>query len=184
VRKADVILGILVVVALVATAVAGLSGDRWTGERTLSFAESSQPLPPSELVPASGAGASFNWTVPDNATSANLTVMLYYSGQAFRGGTAIVSLRLTTPDGQSVPTVTRSWIIPQGATSGEMTVDVGAVWDEAPETFRDTTDEGHQRAWSRPLELVVVVERPSDVPLATYGFEASVTGTLSVFASA
>ena len=183
VRKGDIVLGIVVVLALAATAVAALSGDRWTGERTLTFAEHSGTLPPSDLLPASGSGARFNWTLPDNATSANLTLALYFEGQSFRGGQAIVSIRVTTPDGMSQPPVTRSWTLAQGATSSEMMVDLGVRWDDVPASLRDTTDEGHTHSWARPLEVVVVVERPSDVPLASYDFEASVTGSITVFAA-
>lgn len=183
-RKADVVLTVLAVVALVATAVAGLSGDRWTGERTYRFESQSVLLPPSELSPAGGAGARFNWTVPDNSTSANLTVSLYYSGQAFRGGNAIVSIRVTTPDGRDQPPVTQSWVIPQGSTSEEMTLNASAMWDQVPETLRDTSDEGHGRMWTKPLQVLVTVEEPSDVPLANYGFTASVTGSLDVYRAA
>lgn len=183
-RKADVVLAVLAVVALAATAVAGVSGDRWTGERTYRFESRQTLLPPSELSPAGGAGARFNWTVPDNATSADLNVTLYYSGQAFRGGNAIVSVRVTTPDGRNHPPVTQSWAIPQGATSGEMALNTSAVWDHMPETLRDTSAEGHGRVWTKPLQVFVTVEEPSDVPLANYGFTATVTGSLNVYRAA
>jgi hypothetical protein len=183
-RKADIVLAVLAAAAVVATAVAELSGDRWTEERTLRFTSQAQPLSPSALAPAGGAGASFNWTVPDNATSANLTVSLYFEGQALRGGSATVSVRVTTPSGDSEPPVTQAWVIPQGATSLEMTLNATAMWDEMPASFRDTTAAGHGRSWSRPLVVAIVVERPSDLPLAQYGFTAQVSGTVSVFADA
>lgn len=183
-RKADVVLAVLIVAAVVATAVAGLSGDRWTHERTLHFTSAPQALPPSALVAASGAGAHFNWTVPDNATSANLTVSLYFEGQALRGGSATVSVRITRPDGDGEPPVVVSWAIPQGATSAETTVNASAMWDTMPDSFRDTTGEGHGRTWSRPLEVAVLVERPGDLPLAQYAFTAQVSGTVAVFAQA
>jgi hypothetical protein len=184
VRKADVVLAILAVVALAATAVAGLSGDRWTGERTLRFATHDVALAPSPLEDVGGAGASFNWTVPDNATAANLTISLYFQGQAFRGGSATVSVRIVAPTGENEPPVTQSWVIPQGATSGEMSLTAFSMWDEAPESFRDTTSEGHGRSWSRPLEVLLTIGAPSDVPLAQYSFTAQVSGTVSVFAQA
>ena len=184
VRKSDVVLAILAVLAVAATAVGGLSGDRWTGERTLRFASHSQSLPPSELAPAGGGGASFNWTLPANATSANLTVSLYYNGQAVRGGSATVTVRVTPPTGKGDPPVTTSWTIAQGATSAETTLTVESTWDEMPSKLRDTTDQGHSRAWTEPLEVVVTVEPPSDLPLAQYSFTAQVSGPVTVFAKA
>lgn len=183
-RKADVVLAVLVVLAVVATAVGGLGGDRWTNERTLRFASHAETLPPSALEPAGGAGASFNWTMPDNATSANLTVSLYFTGQAVRGGSATVTVRITAPTGKGEPPVTSSWTIPQGATSGETTLTVEAFWDEMPAELRDTTDEGHGRTWPEPLEVLVLVERPADLPLAQYAFTAQASGTIRVFAQA
>ena len=183
-RKADVVLAVLVVLAVAATAVGGLSGDRWTQERTLHFASHAQPLAPSGLEPAGGAGARFNWTLPDNATSANLTVSLYFSGQAVRGGSATVSVRVTAPTGEGQPPVTSSWTIAQGATGAETTLMVNATWAWMPGTMRDTTDEGHARVWDRPLEVLVLVEPPSDLPLAQYSFTAQVSGTVLAFAKA
>jgi hypothetical protein len=182
-RKADVGLAVLVVLAVAATAVGGLSGDRWTGERTLHFASHEQPLAPSALESV-GAGAHFNWTLPDNATAANLTVSLYFDGQAMRGGSATVSVRITAPTGEGEPPVTLAWAIPQGATTAETTVTAASWWAEAPAALRDTTDEGHARAWSEPLKVVVTVEPPSDLPLAQYSFTAQVSGTVTVFAKA
>jgi hypothetical protein len=183
VRKADIVLAVLVVAAVVATAVGGLSGDRWTDERTLRFATHEEPLSVLGPQPAGGAGARFEWPLPANATAANLTFELAFSGQAFSGGSATVSVRITTPDGRSQPPVTRSWTIPQGATSAATTVNATVAWDEAPESFRDTTDEGHARLWTRPLVVVVVVERPADVALGQYAFTATASGTLFVFAA-
>ena len=136
------------------------------------------------VSPAGGAGARFNWTVPDNATSANLTLTLYYSGQAFRGGNAIVSVRITTPDGNNAPPLTQSWAIPQGSTGEEMTLNASAVWARLPETLRDTSADGHARIWAKPLVVWVTVEQPSDVPLANYDFTATVSGFLTVFRTA
>jgi hypothetical protein len=182
-RKADIVLAVLAVAAVAATAVGGFSGDRWTGERTLHFTSHDEGLAEQGPSPATGAGARFNWTMPDNATSANLTVDLSFSGQAIRGGSATVSVRITTPDGESHP-VTASWAIPQGATTAEKTVTANVTWDVLPTTLRDTTDSGHARPWTRPLEVVVVVERPADVPLAQYAFTATASGSVAVFVAA
>ncbi len=173
-----VVLGVLVALAVM---VGGLSGDRWTDERTVSFATSTSALQPSDLDSADGAGASFNWTMPRNATSADVVVHLYYTGQAVRGGTATVSLRFTTPDGKPLPPVTRAWAIPQGATTAETEVNATAVWAEVPHTLRDTTSSTHGVWWLQPLVLQVTVGPPSDVPLASYSFQASATGTVDTY---
>ena len=183
-RKADVVLAVLVVLAVVATAVGGLSGDRWTDERTLHFASHQETLAAQGPSPAGGAGARFNWTAADNATSANLTVSLAFTGQALRGGTATVSIRVTSPDGHAQPPIVHSWAIEQGATSGTTTLNVSASWANQPDTLRDTTDDGHAFVWSQPLVVAIVVERPADLPLAQFAFTASVSGTLTTFAAA
>ncbi|HUR24971.1 MAG TPA: hypothetical protein VM327_03025 [Candidatus Thermoplasmatota archaeon] len=183
-RKADLVLASLVVLALAATAVGGLSGDRWTGERTLTFTSHSEDLPASETMAAGPGGARFNWTLPDNATEANLTVSLHFSGQALRGGSATVSVRVTAPTGNGQPPATSSWTIPQGATEADTTLTVEAAWARTPGRLRDTTARGHGLTWTMPLEVVVLVEQPSDLPLAQYAFTAQVSGTVTVFAKA
>jgi hypothetical protein len=184
-RKADLVLALLVVLAVVATVVAGLRGDSWTDERTLKFASHSQELAAQGPSPAGGAGASFNWTLPDNATAANLTVKVIFSGQAVRGGTATVSVRLVLPDGTSPAPITKPMPIGQGATSGDLTLNTEAMWDETPDHLRDTTDAGHSHTWSSPLRVSVTVEAPpGDLPAARYGFTAQVSGTLDVFRAA
>jgi hypothetical protein len=183
-RKADLVLAILVVAAVAATAVGGLSGDRWTDERTLRFSSQEEALPSQGSMPAGGAGARFNWTVPDNATAANLTLSLTSSGQAIRGGTATVSVRVVTPDGKSQPPVTQSWTIAQGSTSGQTVVNVTVAWAETPDRLRDTTDQGHSLAWDRPLEVLVTVDRPADLPLAQFTTAATASGTLTVYRAA
>lgn len=181
VRKADLVLAILVVAAVAATAVGGLSGDRWTDERTLRFSSHEEALPSQGPTPAGGAGARFNWTVPDNATAANLTIALTFSGQSIRGGTATVSVRVTTPDGKGQPPVTQSWTIAQGSTSGQTVVNVTAMWAPSPTKLRDTTDQGHSLVWDQPLEVLVTVDRPADLPLAQFAATATASGTLLVF---
>lgn len=183
VRKSDVVVAVLAVLAVVATAVGGLSGDRWTDERTLRFASHEQPLPPVG-APATSGGGLLNWTVPDNATSANVTVTVAFSGQAVRGGTATVSLRLTAPDGTVQPPVTAAFPIPQGATSAQVVLNASAFWDSQPNALRDTTSGGHARPWDRPLEALVVVQPPSDLPVARYSFTASGTGTVAYYTAA
>jgi hypothetical protein len=183
VRKSDAVVAALAVLAVVATAVGGLSGDRWTEERTLRFAGHQQPLPPAGASAGPGGGL-LNWTVPDNATSANVTVTVDFSGQAVRGGTATVSLRLTAPDGTPQPPATKAFPIPQGATSAQVVLNASAVWDSQPNHLRDTRSGGHTRSWDRPLQALVIVQAPSDLPVARYSFTASGTGTVSFYTMA
>jgi hypothetical protein len=183
VRKSDVVLAVLALLALAATAVGGLSGDRWTDERTLRFAAHTAPLPPAG-APASAGGGLLNWTVPHNATSANLTVTVAFSGQAVRGGTATVSLRITAPDGTAEPPVTQAWAIPQGATSAQVVVNASSAWTLMPTTLRDTQSGGHALEWSQPLQVLVVVQPPNDLPVARYSFTASGVGTVAYYTAA
>lgn len=184
-RKADAVLTALALVAVAATAAGAWRGASWTDERTLHFASHAEPLAAGAPTPATGAGAFFNWTVPDNSTAANLTVKVTFTGQALRGGVATVSLRLATPDGASQPPATKPLPIGQGATSAGLTVPLNATWEAMPSELRDTTDLGHGRSWPHALSLSVTVEAPpGDLPLARYGFQASVEGTVLVYKQA
>jgi hypothetical protein len=183
VRKSDVAVAALAVLAAAATAVGGLSGDRWTEERTLRFAEHAQPLPPAG-APAGPGGGLLDWTVPENATSASVDVTVAFSGQAARGGAATVTLRVTAPDGTVRPDVTRAFPIPQGATSAQVALNASVEWAQAPGDLRDTRSGGHALQWTRPLEVLVLVQGPSDLPVARYSYTASGTGTVAYYAAA
>jgi hypothetical protein len=180
VRKADAALAVLLLLAAAATAVGGLSGDRWTDERTLHFAARAAPLPPAGAQAGAGGGL-LNWTVPDNATSATLAVTVDFSGQAVRGGMATVSVRVTAPDGSVQPPVTAAFPIPQGATSAQVVLNASAAWDERPATLRDTQSSGHAQHWTAPLQALVVVQAPSDLPMARYSFTATGSGSVSYY---
>ena len=182
-RQADIVILVLAVLAATATLVGALSGDRWTDERTVRFATQQQPLQPADLQAAGGAGATFNWTLPANATSADVIVNLYFQGQAVRGGPATVTLRFTGPDGKAQAPITSSWAIPQGATSAETQVNATAVWHDVPSTHRDTTSGAAGVWWSEPLVLQVTIQPPPDLPLATYGFQAGATGQVTTYSA-
>lgn len=182
-RQADIVILVLGVLAATATLVGALSGDRWTDERTVRFTTSASALEPGGLAPANGAGTTFNWTVPANATSASVVARLYFQGQAVTGGSATVSLRFTGPDGKAQPPITSSWAIPQGATSAETQVNATATWLEVPAAHRDTTSSAAGRRWAEPLRLQVLVDKPSDVPLSSYAFTAGVTGEVTSYAA-
>lgn len=182
-RKADVVLIVLGVLAVWATLAGALAGDRWTDERTVRFATMEVPLGSMGPEPADGAGARLDWTVPPNATAANFVVLLTFQGQAIQGGTAVVSLRVTTPDGHAQPPVVHTWTIPQGATGASLELNATAQWFDVPGTLRDTTSSSHGVAWNRPLEILVVVEAPGDLPVATYSFEAGASAAVTTYAA-
>jgi hypothetical protein len=175
---------VLGVAALAATAAGALGGDRWTDERTVRFATAQQDLAAAGPLPAGGAGATFNWTMPANATAASFNVTLAFSGQALQGGSATVSVRATGPDGRDHPATTRSWTIPQGASSASLELNLTVAWADVPATLRDTDSGSHGLAWSQPLRLHVVVEAPSDLPVASYGFTAAASGRLTTYSAA
>lgn len=183
-RKADIVLIVLAVLAVWATLAGALGGDRWTDERTVRFTTSEAPLGPVGPASADGGGARLNWTLPANATSAELVVLVTFEGQAVRGGMATVTLRITGPDGKALPAVTQAWAIPQGATTASVELNTTALWREVPETLRDTTSSTHGVTWTRPLELLVLVEPPADVPLASYSFSAGARATATTYAAA
>lgn len=183
-RQADIGILVLAVLAATATLVGALSGDRWTDERTVRFATAQAQLQPTDLAAAGGGGASFNWTLPANATAASVVVSLYFDGQAIRGGSATVTLRFTAPDGEALPPLTSAWPIPQGSTSAQTQVNATATWHDVPRTRRDTTSSASGVAWDQPLALHVSVQAPPDVPLASYSFTAGVTGQATTYRAA
>ena len=180
-RQADIVIVVLAVLAGTATLVGAMSGDRWTDERLVRFETGAQALAPTDLADVGRSGHTFTWELPANASSAAVLVNLYFEGQAVQGGSATVTLRFTGPDGEVQAPITSTWAIPQGATSAETQVNGTAAWIEVPRTQRDTTSSAHGVAWDAPLQLQVVVQPPSDLPLATYGFTAGVTGQVTTY---
>lgn len=181
-RKADIVILVLAVLAATATLVGALSGDRWTDERVVRFEwRTDTPLAAQgpDAVPASGLR--YNWTAPANSTAATFTVDLAFSGQAVRGGTATVSLRVTSPDGTVHPPVTQAWAIGQGSTSAQTQVNATIEWARVPGAQRDTTSNAHGLQWDRPIEIQITVQPPSDVPLASYSFEATAAGVMTTY---
>lgn len=182
-RKVDVVLVALGVVAAVATTVAVAKSGDWTGERTYTFAEGVVPFAEQGPTPAASAPARFEVPAAANATGATVDVLVAYSGQAVQGGMAVIRVAGVAPDGTNLQPLTKTMAIGQGNTAGEVAFTFNATWAEAPETVRDTqTPDGY--SWEMPLVLSVTVERPSDLPAATYAFTASVSGTFDAFVAA
>lgn len=172
--------------AVVVAAVIGMAGSaRWTGEHRVSFTTTESDLVAQGPLDAGGAGAVFEWLVPANATEAELQVAVVFSGQAVQGGSSTVSVRVTAPDGRTMPDTVAAMAIPPGATSAALVLSVPAHWLDVPEPVRDTG--GAQPAgthWMQPLRVLVVASQPSDLPVASYGFEASIVGTITTYMAA
>jgi hypothetical protein len=183
VRKVDVVLVALGVVAAVATSVAFAKSDGWTDERTYTFSEGFVPFAAQGPTPAASAPARFEVPAAANATGATVDVLVAYSGQAIQGGTAVIRVSGVAPDGTNLPPLTKTLAIGQGNTAGEFGFTFNATWAEAPGTVRDTQEPAGY-SWGMPLVLTVTVERPSDLPAATYAFTASVSGTFDAFVAA
>lgn len=182
VRKVDVVLVALGVVVAVATAVGVAKSDDWTGERTYTFTATEVALPAQGPVPAGSAPARFEWPAPANATGATLEVRVSATGQAVRGGVAIIRVGGVAPDGTNLPPETHTMAIGQGSTANDIGFSYNVTWAEAPDRVRDTQVPG-ARAWDGPLVVTVTVERPSDLPAATYSFTAAANGTFAAYAS-
>lgn len=181
-RKVDVLLVALGVVAAVATTVAIAKSDDWTGERTYTVRATDVALAAQGPVPAGSAPARFEWPAAANATSATLAVEVAFTGQAVRGGVAVVRIGGVAPDGTNLAPVTFHLPIGQGATASGATIPFNATWAEVPGKVRDTrVPDGVQ--WGKPLVVTVTVEQPSDLPAATYAFTASASGAFAAYAA-
>lgn len=180
--KAIVVVAGLAVAALLVTALGVAKSDDWSGERTYRFDATMQDLASQGPLAAGAAPAKFTWEAPSNATAANYTIVVAFSGQAVQGGSAVVRAKATAPDGQTTST-TGTLAIPQGATSGELTLQLTFVWHDLPGKVRDTR-QPDGLDWEAPLALEVTVERPSDLPVANYAFTATASGVASSFVGA
>lgn len=180
--KAIVVVAGLVVAALLVTALGVAKSDDWTGERTYRFDTTLQELQSQGPLAAGAAPAKFTWEAPSNATAVNYTIVVAFSGQAVQGGSAVVRAKATAPDGQTTSS-TGTLAIPQGATSSDLTMQLALIWHEVPGLVRDTR-QPDGLDWGAPLALEVTVERPADLPVATYVFTATASGVAAVFAGA
>lgn len=185
VQRVDVVLVLLAAVAVFATAAGALSSDKLSGEHMVRYDAVTGDLAAQGPANAGGSGARFNWTVPDNATSARLNVTVSFTGQSVQGGSSTVTVRVTMPDGRPSSSTT-SLQIPAGSSSPvSVTLDVPVSWAPFPSDVREGKDGGAATLhWPMPLEIVVVASRPSDVPLANYMFMATAAGTVESYRAA
>lgn len=184
VERFDIGLAILGVVAIIVISVAFASGSSWADEHQVTYGATSAELASQGPFNARGAGANFNWSVPDNSTSATFQVTVTFTGQAIQGGIATVTARLQMPDGHYAHDVTAPLTIGQGATSVTATFNITGTWAKIPESSRDTGKAiGSPMTWSAPLRLLVSASPPSDLPAATYGFAASASGAVLGYAA-
>lgn len=173
------ILAVLAALALVATGIAVAKSDAWTGERRYTFAATAIALEP-QTMPAGSAPARFEWPAPANATGVQVNATVSFTGQAAQGGSAVIRLRVVAPDGTNMPSITKSLPIGAGQTTASITLEHTVSWAELPAPLRDN----HQPeglAWTGPLQVFVTVDRPGDLPVASYAFTANVSATVMAF---
>lgn len=182
VDPALVIIAVLAVAALVLTGVGVAKSDAWTDERSYRFTAATVDLAAQGPTPASATPARFEWAAPVNATGLRLNATVAFTGQAVQGGSATVRITVIAPDGHALPSVTRALNIGQGATSASLDIGHAVTWADVPSTVRDT-QQPESMAWGKPIVVQVSVDRPSDVPVATYAFTVSVTATATTFAA-
>lgn len=180
-HRRRIAIAVLAALALVVTGIAVAKSDDWTGERRYTFTQTTTDLAP-QTMPAGSAPARFEWPAPANATAMTVNVTVTFSGQAAQGGSAVVRIRVVAPDGTNLPSTTKAMSIGAGQTSASLTLEHAVAWAQAPPDVRDTRPpEGI--AWTGPLQLFITVDRPADLPLASYAFTANVTGTVTSFAA-
>lgn len=178
-RKADAVLLVLAAVVTVVTLAGVVASDSWTDERRFRFEASTQPLEP-QTMPAATAPARFEWPAPDNATAAVLNVTITFAGQAVQGGSATVRVSGTAPDGTPLPVKTVALPVAAGATAATIDIPYNATWLALPDDVTDTREPPATR-WDAPFVLLVSVDSPSDLPVASYAYTASATGAFVVY---
>ena len=172
---------------LLALAVLGLTAgtlaylEASEGNDRIAFTESMVPLGESSSD-VGAAAAELNWTLPANATGAQIGVLVTFTGQAFTGGTATVQAQLRGPDGAEGPIERFAFPIGQGATSGQANFTLELRWLGVPHnTTGDLDGFDRSREWSEPLTLVILVQEPGDLPTASYSFTARASGTATTY---
>lgn len=185
-QKVDAVIAGVGAFALIATALGVLLYDDLAGERDITFPTTTRTLDAQQ-----GVGAPLQFTLPQNATSASLDVLVRFTGQAGQGGTAQITIDVTGPDGLSRQ-ATGTLAIAAGATSAETTVDVpDLAWAQVPEARSgDPAAVDETRTWDEPLTVTVTVDAPADnlgaIPggAVNYNFQATVTPTVTVYSEA
>lgn len=180
--KPILVVGLLAVAALVVTAVGVAKSDDWTRERTYEFHATQAAIPGGAALAAGSAPARFEYALAANATGSQLEATVSFSGQAVQGGNAAIRVKATAPDGRTTTTVTAVLTIAQGGTSAEVVVRLAFTWLDLPGAVTDT-QQPDGTTWALPLVIEVTVERPADLPVATYGFTATVAGTVDAYAA-
>lgn len=183
--KGDTVIAAVGIGILVAAAVAILWTQEFAGLEDVRFESNTTALATMGPTTLEGPDLAFEWHgLPDNATAANVTVEVVFDGQAFAGGGAVIQAVLHAPDGQVRQTRTATLTIPAGGTDASTTLTLDVAWAAVPDDVRIQPDRlDATLTWDAPLVLALVVEPPNDLPLATYGFAASATGTVTHYSA-
>lgn len=181
-KRVDAALAALGVVAAVVLVVAFLEGDAWAGVESIRYDVHEEPLTQQGPLAAGGGGALFAWTAPNNATGANFTVYVEFRGSALEGGAATVSIEIIAPDGSRVGPEIHAFPIAQQSSMARANFTLDSVWMETPPTVTDEP-EAHEDTtiWQEHLKVRVAVSPPSDLPLASYTFYATVAGAIDSY---
>lgn len=179
--RRSAILAVLVALALIATGIAVAKSKDWTGEQRYEFTTNSVALEP-QVLPAGSSPARFEWPVPANATGVSINATVSFTGQAVQGGSAVIRVRIVAPDGTNLPSVTKALTIGSGQTTASLAIEHVANWAEVPRPLKDNRDPS-PLVWPGPLQVFITVDRPADLPVASYAFTADVMAAVAVFTS-
>lgn len=184
-EKVDIVIGVVGIVALVATGLGVAFYDDINGIEEWHIRTYETDL---ESQSQTGVGdmeeVDFLWDTPRNATGAVLDVTVTVQpGTPLDSGSVTVTLRLQGPGDVDLVSAVDSFDIADGSATFSIT---GMDWTETPEDFEgnDADKEDRIRDWDEPFTLAVIVDGPDALtplpgfPAATFDVEVSGTATV------
>lgn len=181
-QRVDILIGIVGVVALLATGLGIALYD--DGETNYVVRDADAGLGSQGPVAADTSGTAFSFDLPDNAFQATFEVTVTAGGQAPTGGAVSVTIVVDEPDGSSTQN-TFSFDYSAGSGSGSVTTE--GDWIERPQDFRgDQSDvDGHRTSWPEGITVTVYVDGPCagplPLPVCLDTYEATVSGTAATY---
>lgn len=180
-EKVDIVIGVVGVLALVAT---GLGVALYDDAATSYIAqETDMDLGSQGPEAADASGTFFEFDTPDNAFGATFEVTVTASGIANPQASVSVTLVIVGPENSTTETI-ETFAFGDGSATFTLTSE--AAWMDMPEPFRgqDADVEAHTMTWSQPIELQVYVDGPGASPIPIGGndsYTAEVTGTAHTY---
>lgn len=185
-EKVDIIIGVVGIVALIATGLGVAFYDDINAIEDWQIQETEHEVTAGPESAEDGLERQFTFTTPQNATGASFEVTVTAESQnPAQQGDVTVQLTLTGPDGSEV---TETFSFPFSDGSATFTIEA-LDWAETPDDFSGNEDDlaTYTTEWDEDIVLDVVVDGPGTTdPLPLPGvpgptYTAEVAGTIHAY---